>query len=247
MISRFVLAFAIVPGIGIAIGGVLTQWLNWESCFYFLALFGVFMLFLSRRLPETAKVIDRSYLKASSIIEGYLLKLKNRQLVLCSFMMGCGGAIIYIFASKAPFIGINLIGLSPEKFGAYNLIPPLGMICGSFVAAALIGRLPVITIILLIPFALSGPTALSLFLPMVLIFTVQATAFVNVSSYGLSTAKNKSNASAVFNFINIGTILISVLLAEFVFPDSALALPLFFMFFLLVALLLGIRLKKLAS
>jgi MFS family permease len=260
MISRFSLAFAIVPGIGIAIGGFLTQMFHWESCFYFLALFGIFMLYLSSRLPETAKVIDRSYLRAASIIDGYLLKFKNRQLILCSFIMGCGGAVIYIFASKAPFIGINLIGLNPEKFGTYNLIPPIGMIFGSFIASALIGRLPVIKIILsaltatflatftmLIPFAMSGPTALSLFLPMVLIFTVQATAFVNVASYGLSTAKNKSNASAVFNFINISTIVISVLLAEFIFPESALALPLFFMFFMIVALLLGLRLKKLAA
>jgi hypothetical protein len=172
-------------------------------------------------------------------------------------MMGCGGAIIYIFAAKAPFIGINLIGLNPDIFGVYNLIPSLGMIIGSFVAAALIGRYPVTKIILstmtialiatltmLIPFALK-PTAASLFLPMVLIYTAQAIAFANVASYGLSTAKNKSNASAMFNFINISTIVIGVLLAEFIYPESALALPLFFIFFFAIALLLGNVLESL--
>jgi MFS family permease len=54
MISRFTLAFAVVPGFGIAIGGLLTAWFNWESCFYFLALFGAFVLYLSTKLPETA-------------------------------------------------------------------------------------------------------------------------------------------------------------------------------------------------
>ena len=260
MISRFTLAFAIVPGFGIAIGGFLTEWLNWESCFYFLALFGTFVLYLSTKLPETAKIIDRSHLKLSAIIEGYLLKFKNRQLILCSFMMGCGGAVIYIFASKAPFIGIDLIGLSPDTFGAYNLIPSLGLIIGSFLTAALVGRIPVTQLILssaiaaligtltmLIPFAFSKPTAASLFLPMILIYLVQSIAFANIASYGLSTAKNKSNASAMFNFINISTIVVATLLSEFIFPESALALPLFFLFFFAIMLLLGMRLKKLTE
>lgn len=260
IISRFVLAFAIMPGIGVAIGGWLTQLLNWESCFYFLALFGAAMLLLSRRLPETAKSIDRSALSLPAIIEGYRVKLNNKRLILSSMMMGCGTAIIYIFASKAPFIGINIIGLSPDKFGAYNLIPPIGMVLGSFLAAALIGRLQVLnllfkaiiaslltTLTMLIPFAISTPTAASLFFPMVLIYITQATVYANVSSYGLASAKNKSNASAVLNFINISTSVIAVLLSEFIFPESALALPLFFLFFFFLMLALLSRLKKLSS
>ena len=176
MISRFILAFAIGPGIGIAIGGFLTEWFNWQSCFYFLALFGIAMLYVSRKLPETAKSIDRGHLKILAVIEGYKSTLSNTILVICSFMMGCGGALIYIFGSKAPFIGINLIGLSPGKFGIYNLIPPIGLIIGSFLASALIGRFAVIKVIkwtifgcvlalmtMLFPFATSGPTAMSLF------------------------------------------------------------------------------------
>jgi hypothetical protein len=86
---------------------------------------------------------------------------------------------------------------------------------------------------------------MSLFLPMALIYIFQAVGYANISSYGLSTAKNKSNASAVFNFLNIGTIVISVFLSEFIFPESALAMPLFFLFFLLFMLILWSRLKKL--
>jgi DHA1 family bicyclomycin/chloramphenicol resistance-like MFS transporter len=259
IISRFVLAFAVMPGIGIAVGGLLTQWFQWESCFYFLALFGLCMLYLSQRLPETAKSIDRAHLKFAAIIEGYRLTLKNRILVICSFMMGCGGAIIYIFASKSPFIGITLIGLTPDKFGIYNLIPPIGMMMGSFLVSSLIGR-PVIKIIywttlgslvavltMLIPFAAWGPSTFSLFIPMALIFLSQAIGYANISSYGLSTAQNKSNASAVFNFLNITTIVVSVLLAEFIFPEAPLAMPLFFLFFFGLMLLLWTRLKRLSS
>ncbi|MBS0648951.1 MAG: MFS transporter [Verrucomicrobia bacterium] len=260
MISRFILAFAIMPGIGITIGGWLTQLLSWEACFYFLALFGIVMLGLASRLPETAKSIDRSALKLPSILEGYRLKLKNKQLILSSFLVGCCTSIIYIFASKSPFIGINIIGLSPEVFGTYNLIPPIGMVLGSFLASALIGRFPVLNLIfggiacsllatlaMLIPFAIAAPSAASLFFPMVLIYLAQSTVYAHISSYGLASAKNKSNASAVLNFINISSAVVAVLLSEFVFPESAIALPLFFIFFFILMLLLWRRLKLLSS
>jgi Bcr/CflA subfamily drug resistance transporter len=260
VISRFILAFAIMPGIGIAIGGWLTQLLSWEACFYFLALFGIVMLGLATRLPETAKSIDRNALKLPSIVEGYRLKLKNKQLILSSFLVGCCTSIIYIFASKSPFIGINIIGLSPDVFGIYNLIPPIGMVLGSFIASALIGRFPVLKLILggitcsliatlamLIPFAIAAPSAASLFFPMVLIYLAQSTVYANISSYGLASAKNKSNASAVLNFINISSAVVAVLLSELVFPESAIALPLFFIFFFILMLLLWRRLKLFSS
>jgi hypothetical protein len=132
------------------------------------------------------------------------------------------------------------------------------MVIGSFIVTALIGR-PVIKIIfwsaigalaavltMLIPFAVSGPTAFSLFIPMALIYLAQAIGYANISSYGLSTAQNKSNASAVFNFLNISTIVISVFLSELIFPESPLSLPLFFLFFFGLMLFLWTRLKKLA-
>ncbi|MES2121598.1 MAG: MFS transporter [Chlamydiota bacterium] len=63
MISKTLMAFAIMPGIAIAIGGAITEYINWQSCFYFLALFGVVTLWFVSRLPETAPSIDLSALK----------------------------------------------------------------------------------------------------------------------------------------------------------------------------------------
>jgi predicted MFS family arabinose efflux permease len=247
-----------MPAVGIAIGGFLTQWLNWQSCFYFLALFGIVMRLVSKKLPETAKSIDRSHLKVPIIVEGYKTTLRNRTLILCSLLMGCGAALIYIFGSKAPFIGITLVGLSPSQFGMYNLIPPIGLIIGSFAASALISRLPALQIMflttlgsilanftMLIPFAADGPSSLTLFLPMALIYSFAGAAYPNFTSFGLANAANKSNASAVFNFLNISTIVVAVLLSEYVYPASALAMPLFFLLFLLLMLYLWSKLKKL--
>ena len=243
-ISSVLMAFAIMPGVAIAIGGFLTHLFGWQSCFYFLALFGALILWLSTHLPETAKVLDLDALQWSSMIKGYVAKLKNRRLIKSACIMGCGTATVYVFAAKAPFIGINLIGLSPDQFGLYNLIPPIGMLIGASLASRFAGRLPVMHLLLigmvvamimtftmLIPFLGGVVTVWTLFFPMVLIYTAESLVFANISSLGLSTAQNKSNASAVLDFINMASALIAVLLIEWIYPNSALLLPISFLLF----------------
>jgi DHA1 family bicyclomycin/chloramphenicol resistance-like MFS transporter len=171
--------------------------------------------------------------------------------------MGCGTAVIYIFASKSPFIGIKKMGLTPEEFGIYNLIPIIGMLLGSLLGARLAGRFHFLhllqygtiatilcTLSMLIPFSMGLLTPWSLFLPMVLIYLAESIVYANISSFGLSKAKNKSNASAVLNFINLGVAVVAVLLSGLIFPESILLMPIIFIFFFLVMLLLCFRLKS---
>ena len=260
MISKFLAAFAIMPGIAIAIGGVLVQWMNWESCFYFLAFFGAVMLFFISRLPETASVIDKKTLNFRSILLGYREKLKNKRLLLCGVLVGCGTAVIYVFAARAPFIGISLIGMRPDVFGIFNFIPSIGMLLGSFLAAKLVKKHSLLSLLSLgiwgcfvlslsmsSAFLFLSPTAWSLFLPVALIYLVDSLIFTSGSSLGLMTAKNKSNASAVFNFLNIGTALLAVLLSEWIYPEVAIVLPISIAILFAAMLFLYTSLKKLKN
>ncbi len=256
--SRIIMAFAIMPGLAVAIGGWLIHLLNWQSCFYFLALFGGLMLWLSTRLPETSKSLDSNALNIRSVLHSYGVMFKNPRLVISGLVMGCGSAVVYIFASKAPFIGINLIGLSPKVFGTYNLIPLLGMLSGSILAMKLAGRFSfqffllsgilsafVASFGMLVPFSIGIINSVSLFFPMVFIYMAEAVVFSNISSFGLTNAKNKSNGSAVMNFINLGTTVIAVLLSELIYPESLILMPLSFIFFFSFMLVLWVILKNL--
>lgn len=258
MVSRITISFAILPGIGIAIGGWLTQAFDWESCFYFLALFGAVAIWVCTFLPETAKSLDKTALHIRSMMKGYALKLKNARLMTCALMMGCGTAVVYVFAAKAPFIGIKGMGLSPEIFGSLNLIPPIGMLAGSLLSIRLAGRFPLYKLLLvsilislaatftqLIPFAFAAPSVWSLFFPMLLIYASEAIVYANVISLGLASAKNKSNASAVLNFVNMSTAVAAVLLSGVIYPESALIMPVSFSLFFVVMLGLWARLRKL--
>lgn len=52
--TYIILAYAIAPGVATSIGGFLMQYFNWQSCFYFLAAYSLFLLLFSTRLPETS-------------------------------------------------------------------------------------------------------------------------------------------------------------------------------------------------
>lgn len=82
---------------------------------------------------------------------------------------------------------------------------------------------------------------------MVLIYIAESVIYAHISSFALTGAKNKSNASAVLNWINMSVAVIAVLLAEFIYPEDALIMPISFAFFFLVMLLLWFRLRKLAA
>lgn len=257
MISRTIIAFAVMPGLAVALGGVLTQLFGWESCFYFLALFGLVILLLSTKLPETARELDKEALNLSSIAHHYGTQFKNKQLMISGLMMGAGSAVIYAFAAKAPFIGIDLLQLKPSVFGLYNLIPLLGMLAGSFLAANIAGRFKVLNILLtgtlsslvvailmLLFFIFGALNPFTLFLPVCLIYLCESLVFANISSYGLTHAHNKSIGSAILNFTNLGATVIAVLLVEFIYPEMALLLPISFVFFFLIMLWLWSRLKQ---
>ncbi len=239
LISRFLAAFAIMPGIAAAIGGGLVQWLNWESCFYFLAFFGMVMLILVSRLPETAPSIDPKAFLLKTIVANYRSKFTNRRLLVCGFLVGSGTAIVYLFAARAPFIGIELMGMRPDVFGFFNCIPSLGMLIGSVSTGWMIQKMAPFPLLrlgilmgfglscaMLLAFSLFYPSVGSLFILVSLIYIVDAWVFTMGSSLGLTTAKNKSNASAVFNCLNIGSALIVVLLSEWIYPEAAIVLPL---------------------
>lgn len=226
-ISALVLSFAVMPSLAIALGGFLTQQFGWESCFYFLACYSLFILFLGSLLPETSKDIDREALHIKKIAQGYLRKFKNRKLVLGGLMMGCGASVIYLFSAMAPFIGIEIIGLSPESYGVLNFIPPVGIIIGSSITRYLAGKKEqievmkigtivafIFTILMLVLFWNGLINQWTLFLPMPFIFIGTSIAYSNASALAMLHMQDKSNGSAVMHFLNLGLCVVTLFCVE---------------------------------
>lgn len=69
--SYMTLAFAVSPSISTTIGGFLTQYLGWQSCFYFLLLYCFILMWLCQSLPETLSQRDLNALKLKNIKRDY--------------------------------------------------------------------------------------------------------------------------------------------------------------------------------
>lgn len=236
-ISYLMLAFAITPGLGVALGGLLNTYYGWTSCFYAGAIYGLVLLFFVSRLPETQKTLNLNALKVKHLTHGYLSQFKNAQLITGGLLMGVSTCFVYIFAAIAPFIAMNIFGLTSSEYGLANILPPIGLILGSIVGAKLSKKYALESIIyagiLIAGLGTIGMFAalfmhysvvFSLFLPMIIIYFGLCFIMANASTIAMSHVSDKAHGSAVMNFINMGLATL-VVLSLSLFPINPSLLP----------------------
>lgn len=235
------LAFAVVPGVGIAIGGFLVAYLGWISCFYFLLLYAFFALFLVFRLAETSTEKESDSFSMKKVVKAYLRDFKNPILSLYSIMIGTTTAFIYTFAATAPVIGIRMLGLSPDIYGIYNLIPALGYFLGNFVAARLSSHCQIKTVLRMGIWMMGAGIAVfaflfffgwrnpwTLFLPIFLIYFGSPLFYSNAAVLATFRVPDKPNASSIMSFINIGCAVLGLALLQVAHGNPMIMLPLFY-------------------
>jgi MFS transporter, DHA1 family, multidrug resistance protein len=260
-IFSFIMLFsAVIPGTATCIGGFLTQHLGWQSCFYFLIFFGALLLAICWYvLPETAKTLDRQALRVKEILKSYAQECRNSQLILSAVITGCGASIIYLFASAAPFIGIDLIGMDPDQYGTWAIFPSIGLAAGSFFTDRIAGRispkqllwigarsLVIASLLSFGAFYFGHIHPWSLFFPMLCIDTGLAFVFSTTAAIALTKAKNKSIGSSLMHFINLGLCVISINLIGLTSIKNPVILPLLFLLLVtLICFLLHLLVKSL--
>lgn len=222
--SYLMLSFAITSSLGVALGGFINTHLGWQSTFYVGAMYGLLLLQLTRKLPETLKVINPNALKFAQLSHGYLTQFKNGKLVSGSLIMGGATAFFYVFAALAPFIAISIYGLNSSEYGLANLIPSIGLVLGSVVTAQLVKHFSAHTLIKMgILIALLGSfimwslmhlhahVLIAVFLPMICIYFGLSFIMGTASSLTMGQASDKAYGSAVMSFLNMGFATVVVL------------------------------------
>lgn len=255
-LSYLMLSFAITPGLSVALGGLLITYFPWDSCFYFSAFYGVVLLLLTMRLPETITKIDKNALSLAHLWKGYAVQFTNKSLLLGGFLMGSSSCFVYLFASLSPFISMQILGMSSFSYGLANLLPSMGLLFGSIVSAQMIKRYSLMsmvklgvaiislgTVILYILLSLSLPPVVAIFLPMIIIYFGLCFIFSNASVVALEKTSDKAHGSAVMSFLNMGMATVVVLLTER-FTVAKLLLPEVYVLVSIFMLGLLVMLKK---
>lgn len=239
-ISYLILAFAVTPGLSAALGGILNQSFGWMSCFYAGAIYGVLLLALSTRLPETLSQRDHHALKWDHLMASYGAQFKNRNLVAGALMMGTSTSFVYTFAAIAPFVAINMLGMGSAEYGGANILPSIGLGIGTLYTAKLSERFEsdfmikmgvyISTfgvLVMLIASLMHGSAIHSIFIPMMIIYFGLSAILSNASSLAMSTVEDKSHGAAVMSFINMGLGTVVVLCLGWL-PVTTLLMPVLF-------------------
>ncbi|PHQ79476.1 MAG: MFS transporter [Coxiella sp. (in: Bacteria)] len=216
IISFMMMAFAIVPGIAVFIGGLIAEYADWQTCFYFLLVYGLVLFYPAYKLPETLLEKNLDAIKIKRIQRSYADVIKNSVLIRFSLIFGCTACLVYVFAADGPFIGIHGLGLSPAHYGMLALLPTIGMLIGALLSAKLTQRIRtnklillgaiielIAAIVMLLAFIFHYVSMVTLLVPMFFIYFGHAFASSNAASASLFFAVDKANGSAVMNFICI--------------------------------------------
>lgn len=240
-VSILIGGFAFFPAVGIYIGGLLTKYYSWESCFYFMAFYALFILTLTFFLPETLKEKDPSNLHLIQILRVYFSHFRHMLFLFCSLILGVSGGVVYIFAAEAPFIALDQLHISPDLFGLLNLIPFFGLFVGGFfsshISSKLLPKALILTgsliyfissIAMLVSFEVGYINASSLFIFPLAIFFSFPMIFSSSSLLGISISPHKSYASSLINFLQI-MIGVAIMETVYFFPiENATILPLYY-------------------
>ena len=246
--ALLMLAFAIVPGVAIAIGGVLTQYINWQACFYFLLLYGLVLIYPAYRLPETIVERDHKALHYQYMFKNYWKMFLNKKMIGFALCGGFSSACIYVFGAEGPFIGIHILHISPAKYGLLGLTPFIGTLIGSLLIIRLTRINPML--VLKIAFLMELIAALTMFLFFVFHWVTVFTLLVpmgllcmghpilagTTATLAMRQTEDKANGSAVMNFAFMSMPVLITLLLGVLHIESAWIMPLIFLISLFLML-----------
>jgi DHA1 family bicyclomycin/chloramphenicol resistance-like MFS transporter len=154
IVSTLLQAFAPV------LGGYLQTWFGWRANFVAVAVFSCLAIALIGCFLPGGDKGRRQRLERWPMLASYRALLRTRRFIGYSFSSTGAHAGFHIFAAGAPAALIGKFGLTPDQYGYYASLPPLGYILGSFASRCLTERLGidrVITIgtMVLIPAAIA--------------------------------------------------------------------------------------------
>lgn len=132
MFSLLMLVMGLAPILAPVAGGQLLLVTGWRGIFVFLSVFGlVSLLAAALALPESLPVDRRIRRSSSDMVAVYWHLLKNRHYLRYAIALGCVAGVNFSYISGAPFVFIELHGLSPQFFGVFFGVNACGLIGAS--------------------------------------------------------------------------------------------------------------------
>ena len=134
-------AILVAPMLAPTIGGFVLEWLDWRAVFALSGILGfAVFLFASRNLRD-ARRADRAAGPSLRYWSSYRRLLGSREYLAFLVFGSCMVSMIYTFVTGAPYVAIDVLGVSPTRFGLLLFFPAVASFSGFLLAARVTGRL----------------------------------------------------------------------------------------------------------
>ena len=141
MFSLLMLVMGAAPILAPIAGGQLLLITGWRGIFGFLGVFGLVSLVAAAAgLPESLPAERRIRRNFAEMVAIYGHLLRNRRYVRYAIALGCVAGVNFAYISGAPFLFIELHGVSPPHFGLFFGANACGLIGASQVNRRLLRR-----------------------------------------------------------------------------------------------------------
>jgi DHA1 family bicyclomycin/chloramphenicol resistance-like MFS transporter len=139
-------AFAPIPG------GYLQAWVGWQANFVAVAVLAAVALALVLRYVPDMRLTKQTppevrMMQARSMVACYRTLIGTRRFLAYALTATGAHAGFHIFAAGAPAVLILGFGVTPQDFGFYAALPPIGFLVGSFLSNRLTRRLGIDSLI----------------------------------------------------------------------------------------------------
>lgn len=212
--SYSVLSFALGLGVAVILGGMITDYWNWQGCFYFLLFHAIAVLWGTYVFVETS--FCPKPIQVLTIVKDYTLALSSSKLVIFSLVIGSSTAISYCFSAAGPQIATELLNLSAAKYGYWNSLNIVGMLLGGIIAKRLLTRLSTLQVIaigfmgialgisnLWLMWLINSQSALWFFLVTAGFYLFNGLLFASGSLIASNALPDKASAAGMMSFINM--------------------------------------------
>jgi DHA1 family bicyclomycin/chloramphenicol resistance-like MFS transporter len=143
------MVITVVPVASPVLGGYVHVWLGWRANFVIVATASlVLLLFIFWRMPETNTNLQNQSGLLTGMTSGIAALFRSRRFIGYALATLGGAAAAFGYVAAAPIILIDRMGMTPDQYGFFAALPPLGFLCGSFVTNRIVARTGVDRLIL---------------------------------------------------------------------------------------------------
>ncbi|MFT5115677.1 MAG: DHA1 family bicyclomycin/chloramphenicol resistance-like MFS transporter [Parasphingorhabdus sp.] len=214
IIAYITMAMVVAPMIGPILGGYLTELSNWRYIFLLLSIYtAILLVFTFFNYHET--LADNGVTSQSRYLDGLVL-LRYREFWGHLINLAFSSGMFFVFIAGAPFVAIELLGITPSEYGLYFVFCALGYMFGNFLTGRLAvnwgpqkvmrhSLIPLVTGVVGLWFFSATQHPLALFFPFMFITMANGLTIPNATAASLSIRPDLAgSASGILGFTQVG-------------------------------------------